>query len=102
MRFVVYHLLPELVLKPDWSRLRRAVLHPHLVLSAEDTAEAASTSNKDEKVIDVDAIEEDTSAQNNYAGEVLKNLVESDDDECPLCLDIMETPMIIPPCMHKW
>ena len=23
-------------------------------------------------------------------------------DECPLCLDIMETPVLIPPCMHKW
>jgi DNA repair protein RAD5 len=23
-------------------------------------------------------------------------------DECPLCLDMMETPVLIPPCMHKW
>lgn len=23
-------------------------------------------------------------------------------DECPLCLDIMEAPVLIPPCMHKW
>ena len=23
-------------------------------------------------------------------------------DECPLCLDIMETPVLVPPCMHKW
>jgi len=22
--------------------------------------------------------------------------------ECPLCLDMMETPVLIPPCMHKW
>lgn len=23
-------------------------------------------------------------------------------DECPLCLDIMESPVLVPPCMHKW
>jgi len=23
-------------------------------------------------------------------------------DECPLCLDMMETPVLVPPCMHKW
>ena len=23
-------------------------------------------------------------------------------DECPLCLDIMEAPVLIPPCMRKW
>lgn len=23
-------------------------------------------------------------------------------DECPLCLDVMEAPVLIPPCMHKW
>lgn len=23
-------------------------------------------------------------------------------DECPLCLDMMEVPVLIPPCMHKW
>lgn len=23
-------------------------------------------------------------------------------DECPLCLDMMEAPVLIPPCMHKW
>ena len=22
--------------------------------------------------------------------------------ECPLCLDMMETPVLVPPCMHKW
>jgi len=22
--------------------------------------------------------------------------------ECPLCLDMMEAPVLIPPCMHKW
>jgi hypothetical protein len=22
-------------------------------------------------------------------------------DECPLCLDMMETPVLVPPCMHK-
>jgi len=23
-------------------------------------------------------------------------------DECPLCLDMMEAPVLVPPCMHKW
>ena len=22
--------------------------------------------------------------------------------ECPLCLDMMEIPVLVPPCMHKW
>lgn len=22
--------------------------------------------------------------------------------ECPLCLDMMEAPVLIPPCMHQW
>lgn len=23
-------------------------------------------------------------------------------EECPLCLDMMEAPVLIPPCMHRW
>ena len=40
---------------------------------------------------------------NAFAEGVLANLgdIESS-EECPICLDVMQSPMIIPVCMHKW
>lgn len=40
--------------------------------------------------------------QNNFTEEVLANLMDAEASECPICLDVMETPMIIPECMHQW
>ena len=39
-----------------------------------------------------------------FVEETLKSLGEEGEgrDECPLCLDMMETPVLIPPCMHTW
>lgn len=46
-----------------------------------------------------------------FVEETLKSLntgirIQEDDgeerDECPLCLDMMEIPALIPPCMHRW
>ena len=40
--------------------------------------------------------------KNTFAEEVLANLGEAEAGECPVCLDVMETPMIIPVCLHQW
>jgi hypothetical protein len=50
---------------------------------------------------------EETSSEgggsNTFAEGVLANLGDSDSiGECPICLDMMQSPMIIPACMHQW
>jgi len=40
--------------------------------------------------------------KSSFAEEVLANLPDAEALECPICLDVMETPMIIPECMHQW
>lgn len=59
--------------------------------------------------IDVDTLMDDISEHDLssgskavYAESVLANLNVSTDAECPICLDVMQTPSIIPPCMHQW
>ncbi|GLB43501.1 putative HIRAN domain containing protein [Lyophyllum shimeji] len=86
-------------------RLRRAVLHPSLVLTADDER---TLSPDGEGSIDVnDLIRRFTDAEtagggkNTFAEEVLANLADAEAEECPICLDVMETPMIIPGCMHQ-
>ena len=37
-----------------------------------------------------------------YAEGVLANLGQEEDAECPICFDVMETPAILPACMHQW
>lgn len=41
-------------------------------------------------------------SRNIFAEDVLANLDADEALECPICLDMMETPMIIPDCMHRW
>ncbi|KAI0784921.1 SNF2 family N-terminal domain-containing protein [Abortiporus biennis] len=88
-------------------RLRRAVLHPSLVLSA---LEDGFTTTSSGEPVDVNALiktfadENETSVgkANIFAEGVLKNLGAEDVvEECPICLDTMDTPMIIPGCMHQ-
>ena len=89
------------------DRLRRAVLHPSLVLGSE---EQRAMSPGGDGFIDVDEILkslkddnplEVNNSTNVFAAEVLSNLNEDDSAECPICLDVMDRPMIIPECMHK-
>jgi DNA repair protein RAD5 len=87
--------------------LRRAVLHPNLVLSAEDESDPRSSGevdinsmirrfSKDEGI-------SDGNDSNVFAEGVLANLSDLESDgECPICLDVMLSPMIIPNCMHRW
>jgi DNA repair protein RAD5 len=37
-----------------------------------------------------------------YAQKVLNNLETSGAEECPICMDIMEEPMLLPACAHFW
>lgn len=85
-------------------RLRRAVLHPNLVLSSDDEGIKASSKG----AIDVDALvkqfgEGNDSASDNkvYAEGVLANLEGEEGQECPICFDVMDTPTIIPNCLHQ-
>ncbi|KAF9011125.1 SNF2 family N-terminal domain-containing protein [Cyathus striatus] len=86
-------------------KLRRAVLHPGLVL--DQTGERPTISTED-GVVDVnDLIKNFTQNENSngnsaaFAESVLANLAEDDTTECPICLDVMEYPTVIPGCMHQ-
>ncbi|KAI3622763.1 dna repair protein rad5 [Moniliophthora roreri] len=85
-------------------KLRRAVLHPSLVLEEEG---GRALSPAGDGTIDINdlikkfAEDQDGDATNTFAETVLANLHEDDTKECPICLDVMETPMVIPECMHQ-
>lgn len=87
-------------------RLRRAVLHPSLVI----TDEGRALSPDADGPIDVNDMikrfaEGGNTArgdnQTSFAEEVLANLADAEAAECPICLDVMEIPMIIPGCLHQ-
>ncbi|KAG6851386.1 hypothetical protein H0H93_005784 [Arthromyces matolae] len=88
-------------------RLRRAVLHPNLVLTADD--ERALSPAKDGTLDVNDLIQrfahagegEEDSDKRTFAEEVLAKLSDAEAEECPICLDAMEMPMIIPGCLHQ-
>jgi DNA repair protein RAD5 len=91
------------------SRLRRAVLHPDLVVNPSDETENKPSGHSKDGAIDVDALMSDISEHDlsggskvAYAESVLANLDTSNDAECPICLDVMQVPSIIPACMHQW
>lgn len=115
------HLLAQIMTQTmcSWKpRLRRAVLHPHLVMTQEELEEledSLDSTDKTVKLEDLVKYESDgaTVSKTNaaFVEETLKSLStkfknQCDEgeggDECPLCLDVMETPVLIPPCMHKW
>lgn len=37
-----------------------------------------------------------------FAEGVLANIGQDEPMECPICFDVMDTPTIIPNCMHQW
>ena len=37
-----------------------------------------------------------------YAQSVLRNLKTTGAEECPICMDLMEEPMLLPACAHLW
>ena len=87
--------------------LRRAVLHPNLVLASNDAV--ASKASSSAAAINVNELIEQFGKGENTAGDsrvyaegVLANLGQEEDAECPICFDVMETPTILPDCMHQW
>ncbi|EIN13831.1 DNA repair protein RAD5 [Punctularia strigosozonata HHB-11173 SS5] len=77
-------------------RLRRAVLHPSLVLSQEN-----DNQTRDQDLIDADSMIRQFAENNDttYAESVLDDI--KGETECPICLDFVEAPMLIPSCMHR-
>ena len=83
------------------------MLHPNLVLSGKD--EVAPSSSSRGSAIDVKELikkfgegENAVADSKVYAEGVLANLGQEEDSECPICFDVMETPAILPDCMHQW
>jgi DNA repair protein RAD5 len=78
------------------------------VLSSENESDSASGDGE----VDIDSMirkfskEEDaseSSSSNAFAEGVLTNLNDLDNNgECPICLDVMQSPMFLPVCMHQW
>jgi DNA repair protein RAD5 len=80
------------------------VLHPNLVLASDD--ERANPED-DDSTVDVNELlkrfaQDSEKGENAFAQKALENLdIDDADSECPLCLDVMQSPMIIPECMHR-
>ncbi|TFK41996.1 DNA repair protein RAD5 [Crucibulum laeve] len=86
-------------------RLRRAVLHPNLVLTADDER---ALSPSGDGIVDVNDLikrfvqdEGSEGSSNTFAETVLANLADDDTAECPICMDVMDTPTVVPNCMHQ-
>ncbi|EKM61408.1 uncharacterized protein PHACADRAFT_111980 [Phanerochaete carnosa HHB-10118-sp] len=103
-------------------RLRRAVLHPGLVLKdSDDLAKAsadstfidlrgmiqsyidnASGSSTPQAANDDGETKPDIGKGGNaYAEDVLNNLGQEEEAECPICMDVMQSPVLIPGCLHQ-
>ncbi|KAJ6520356.1 RAD5-like protein [Mycena sanguinolenta] len=87
-------------------RLRRAVLHPNLVLSSSDERTLPEDA---EGTVDVNDLikrfandDQEEGTVNVFAQNALNDIqIDEADAECPICMDIMQSPMIIPECMHR-
>ncbi|THH10977.1 hypothetical protein EW145_g955 [Phellinidium pouzarii] len=87
-------------------KLRRAVLHPSFALVGNNNNSTPSrlgdgTVNVSEMIEQFTKNEDLSYNSETYAQTVLKNLSIQEDEECPICMDIMEDPMLIPVCAHK-
>ncbi|TCD62159.1 DNA helicase rad5 [Steccherinum ochraceum] len=82
-------------------KLRRAVLHPNLVLQSEITGDKSLGG----EVVDVETLiknfTQEAGPSSTFAEDAIQNLGQEDNAECPICMDVMETAMVIPGCMHK-
>ncbi|KAH6917080.1 DNA repair protein RAD5 [Coprinopsis sp. MPI-PUGE-AT-0042] len=89
-------------------KLRRAVLHPKLVISKdEQRAMTPAGSN----IVEVDELlnrfadesEASGSTGTAFAEKFLENLSNTEEEgECPICMGELEFPMFIPQCMHQF
>ncbi|KAF5374959.1 hypothetical protein D9758_000535 [Tetrapyrgos nigripes] len=86
-------------------KLRRAVLHPSLAITDNDQR-ALSETPAGEGVVDINDLirkfaDENGESSNAFAETVLSNIEEEEAGECPICLDVMDNPMIVPDCLHR-
>lgn len=85
--------------------MRRAVLHPNLVLENEEIGHLGHLKNKGPNISDiVNKINSGSGDSPNaaFAEVILANLAKEDASECPVCFDIMKIPTIMPECAHQW
>lgn len=104
-------------------RLRRAVLHPSLVLKDADDlvrtgadaafidvqkmiqsyveANASGSNTPQEANEDGETKPAVNKGGNAYAEDVLNNLGQEEEAECPICMDVMQSPVLIPGCLHQ-
>ena len=79
------------------------MLHPNLVMTKDD--ERALSPEQDGRVDVNDLIERFTagerSSQSTFAEEALSKLASEDSGDCPICFNEMESPMLLPQCMHQ-
>ncbi|PSS29648.1 hypothetical protein PHLCEN_2v2796 [Hermanssonia centrifuga] len=85
-------------------RLRRAVLHPSLVLSSianEIKPEGSGSVDVNAMIKSFVSGDSLDGKGNAFAKDVLNSLGQDENVECPICFDVMDSPMIIPGCLHK-
>lgn len=84
------------------------MLHPSLVQVMEDSEGAKDDSPDD---VNIDALITkytegadggDTGPSAVFAEGVLGRLQEADRQECAVCFDLMELPVLVPDCLHAW
>jgi len=46
--------------------------------------------------------EDEEGAISAFAESVLSRLTEADGQECTVCFDLMNVPVLVPDCMHLW
>jgi len=85
------------------------VLHPSLIARAGTENEGDDQASRDAEVDLQSLIAQFTSGetgavddvQANFATRVLDRLQVEDDEECPVCMEVMDPPVLAPKCMHK-
>ncbi|KAF5323584.1 hypothetical protein D9611_005558 [Ephemerocybe angulata] len=87
-------------------KLRRAVLHPKLVITEDD--QRALSPSKDE-VIEVDDFlqklvdnEDPDTKPNVFAENFMEKLIKEEVEECPICFSEMENGVVVPDCVHQF
>jgi DNA repair protein RAD5 len=90
------------------NRLRRAVLHPSLVQVKEHSEDEKEDVNGDVNVNSLiarytEGTEVDEAGPSTaFAEGVLGRLQEADGQECAVCFDLMDLPVLVPNCLHSW
>ena len=85
------------------------MLHPSLIARAGTENEGDDQESRDAEIDLQSLIAQFTSGetgdvddvQANFATRVLGGLQVEDDQECPICMEVMDPPVLAPKCMHK-